>query len=147
MSFLFNAIRFLARTVLTLAIRASRLGAGFATVLAIVWYVLYGTQLLEYVVAFGFATAVVIIAAAMMWESYRLVSTSSAFEKAKEFAYQSKHIWAYKKAAELAIPLEIALESIDFGCSTWNSEYSSILVDNVSRDARELRRLANNSNW
>ena len=131
MSFLFNAIRFLARTVLTLAIRASRLGAGFATVLAIVWYVLYGTQLLEYVVAFGFATAVVIIAAAMMWESYRLVSTSSAFEKAKE----------------LAIPLEIALESIDFGCSTWNSEYSSILVDNVSRDARELRRLANNSNW
>jgi hypothetical protein len=142
-----SAVRFILRTVLALVLRSSLLGAGFATLLCVAWYILYGTTWIEFVAGFGFATAVVIIAVAMMWESYRLVSTSSAFEKAKSFAHQSGHLWAFAKAAELAIPVQIALENIDLGSSTWNSEYNAVLVDNVSREARELRRLANRSNW
>ena len=142
-----NIVRFIARTALALAIRASRLGAGFASFLMVAWYLLYGTTWLEYVALFGFATAVVIIAVAMMWESYRLVSSSSAFEKAKDFAHKSGHLWAFAKAAELAIPVQIALENIDLGSSTWNSQYNELLVDNVRIEARELRRLANRSNW
>ena len=142
-----NIVRFIARTALALAIRASRLGAGFALFLMVAWYLLYGTTWLEFVALFGFATAVVIIAVAMMWESYRLVSTSSAFEKAKDFAHKSGHLWAFAKAAELAIPLQLALESIDLGSSDWNSNYNGVLVENVRIEARELRRLANRSNW
>jgi len=90
---------------------------------------------------------VVIIAVAMMWESYRLIATSKAFEDAKTFAYSSQHPWAYRKAADLAIPLQIALENIDLGSSDWNSKYNELPVDNVRLDAAYLRKLGNNSNW
>ena len=142
-----NIVRFALRTLLALVLRSSLLGAGFASFLMVAWYILYGTTWLEFVALFGFAVATSIIAVAMMWESYRLVSASSAFEKAKEFAHKTGHLWAFAKAAELAIPVQIALENIDLGSSTWNSQYSGILVDNVRREAQELRRLANRSNW
>ncbi len=142
-----NLVRFVIGTLLALAIRASRLGAGFASFLMAAWYLLYGTTWLPFVALFGFATAVLIIAVAMMWESYRLLSASSAFSKAKDFAHKSGHIWAFRKASDLAVPVCIAVENIDFGCSSWNRQYSSVLVENIRREAQQLRRLADRSNW
>jgi hypothetical protein len=148
MNFVFNAIRFVANTALAFAIRTFHFGAICTGLLAVIWYLLCGIEWIEYVSGFAFAIAGAIVALSMAWEAYRLISTSKAFEDAKTFAHQSGHLWAYRKAADLSIPLCVALESIDFGVKQWNSDYSGILVDNTHREAAHLRKLANGTtNW
>jgi hypothetical protein len=131
-----------ARTAVALIFRSARLSTALAAFLMVVWYVLYGTYQMEYVVLVSAAFATISTAVAMLIEFFLLVAAEKAFKTAKSAAYRSGHYWQYRKAADLAVPLCVAFGRIDFGVVSWNSS-NAVLVDNVRREARELRQLAN----
>ena len=139
---------FISSTILAAIIRTTRVASYVVTALTAVWYLINGVAWIEYIIGMGLGFSAVATVAAMGWELWAIIRTSRAFEAAKDYAYASKHLWAYRKAADLAIPFEVALENVDFGTKQWSQDYYGVLVDNVAREAAYLRKLANGTtNW
>jgi hypothetical protein len=134
MSHLFN-------TSFAFVVRTFRLSSFVTAPLAVITYFLVGFDAVEFAIQLGFGLGAIITAVMMLVEFRRLWVASHAFDLAVEQAYGFLSPVNCNRAIELAIPLLVALDSVDFGTKSRTESYNAVHIDNVHYQTRQLRSI------